>query len=295
MRNSILLVTLLAMVTLAVAVLSAQSPLDQLKAYTESAPAPAKGAPATTGAVPVQQGKAAAAGLPDIIGIRLGMPLREAFTILQTTHPSEKLGTSAISMPGIEKPVLSDFFFPISSSGQERVDVYMTPPPNQQVVWKVKRQLARQKIYRANLISSLREKYGKEAATSPLVANDQQLTDMWWVVDEQGRPSSQQPYANGRLIVNDCLGPAGSWFAPDNLERMLANPDLKRDWCDSYGIGIHASISYGAEITSEFAVEIFHYPLAMRSAKAETTFVNDAVKRQQQQQINQFKQAKPKL
>src|SRR5260221_4794273 len=158
MRDLILLATLLAFVTVAVVAVSAQSALDQLKAYTESAPAQGRAgaAPAASkGAVPAAQAQAAAAGFPDIIGMRLGMPLREAYTILQPAHPTAKLGMYPYPLPGIEKPVLEGFSLGFSSVGAqvEQVIVDVTPPPNRQVVWKVRRYLAQQKIYRANVLS----------------------------------------------------------------------------------------------------------------------------------------------
>jgi len=85
------LISRLAFVILAVATLRAQSALEQLKAYSESAPATGK-----TVAPPTASAKTSPAGLPDIVGIRLGMPLREAYTLLQTAHPTTKLGTSAV-------------------------------------------------------------------------------------------------------------------------------------------------------------------------------------------------------
>jgi len=301
MRKSILLTTVLALVTVAAAILSAQSALDQLKAYTDSAPRQSK-----AGAPPAApEGTSPAAQSSDIIGIRLGMPLRDAYTILQTAHPTVKLGMYPINIPGIEKPVLEGFSFGFESFGRpERVIVDVTPPPNQQVVWKVRRYVSQQKIYRANVLSSLRAKYGKETATKPAVANDQQLTDMWWVLDEQGHPAKLPPpgthFQTADLRVSECgqkliygADPGSSWFVPDNLELSLPGLDPS-DWCTSSGIALHASVSAG-DIVGTLNVEMFHVPLAVRSGTAEMAFVNEVVKRQRQQQIDQSKQAKPKL
>jgi hypothetical protein len=167
----------------------------------------------------------------------------------------------------------------------------------------VVRLLSQQKIYRANVLSSLREKYGKEAGTTPFVANDQQISDMWWILDEQGqpaklpvpRPSDQngvQTAANCSQRFNASEG-GSSWFAPNNLENSVNGLDTS-DWCNASGIGVHASFG-PAEIVTQLVVETFNVPLAVRSAKAEMAFVNDVLKRQQQQQIDQAKQAKPKL
>ena len=127
MRKSILVTTVLALVTVAAPILSAQSALDQLKAYSESAPGQSK-----AGAPPAAPKEAApAAQSPDIVGIRLGMPLRDAYTILQTAHPTVKLGTYPYPLPGIEKPVLEGFSFLSGFKGvgitEERVVVHATP------------------------------------------------------------------------------------------------------------------------------------------------------------------------
>jgi hypothetical protein len=119
------------------------------------------------------------------------------------------------------------------------------------------------------------------------------------MLDEQGRPVKLPPpqsnFASGFDMVATCAGQlGGSWFAPNNLERTLSSPDPRLDWCFSSGIGILAEVP-PIEIVTSFQVSMFHYPLAMRSGKAEMAFVNDVGKRQQQQEVNQSKQAKPKL
>ena len=170
----------------AVAALSAQSALDQLKVYTEATTAPGKAASAT----------ASKTGPPDIVGIRLGMPVRQAHTVLQSAYPSKKLDTTAMPLPTIAKPVLDGFslgFNPVPLP-DERINVNVTLPPNQQVVWRIQRLLGKQKIHRANVIASLREKYGKETLKllgngNAGIADDQHATEMWWLFDEQWQPA----------------------------------------------------------------------------------------------------------
>ena len=78
-----------------------------------------------------------------------------------------------------------------------------------------------------------------------------------------------------------------------NLEGHLKKLDPS-DWCTTSGIALHASIP-PVEIVGTLYVEMFHVPIAVRSGSAEMAFVNEVAKRQQQQQIDQSKQAKPKL
>ena len=113
----------------AVLAVSAQTALDQLKVYTEGAPgkaAPGKEGPATAkGAAP--------AGQPDIVGLRIGMPVRQAFTILQSDYPAKKLDTTSGRLPTIAQPVLDGFslgFNPVPQP-DERINVNVTMPPSQ--------------------------------------------------------------------------------------------------------------------------------------------------------------------
>jgi hypothetical protein len=83
-------------------------------------------------------------------------------------------------------------FSPVQST-EERIAVHVTPPPEKQAVWKVQRFLGRQKVNRANLIASLREKYGKETAAfangSAVKDVDKEACQLWWIFDEQGHPA----------------------------------------------------------------------------------------------------------
>src|ERR1051326_709194 len=105
-------------------------------------------------------GHASAAGLPDILGIQLGMPAREAHAKLQAQIPN---------LPTIEKPVIASFqslpkqALAMGDEG-DHVTVDVTLPPNKQAVWRVSREhfFPDKGIPRKTLLASLREKYGKE-------------------------------------------------------------------------------------------------------------------------------------
>ena len=51
----------------------------------------------------------------------------------------------------------------------------------------------------------------------------------------------------------------------------------------------------GSEIVTAFGVQAVDMPLAVRAARAEVTWLKDLASKQQQQQIEESKQAKPKL
>src|SRR5689334_3382299 len=89
-------------------------------------------------------GHAAAEGLPDILGIQLGMPAREAHAKLQAQLPKNEIQITSTNLPTIDKPVIASFtsatkqnVFPGMES--DRVTVDVTLPPNRQVVWRASR------------------------------------------------------------------------------------------------------------------------------------------------------------
>src|ERR1043165_4366722 len=112
---------------------------------------------------------AVAEGGPDILGIQLGMPARDAHAKLQAQLPKNRIQIMSDNMPTIEKPVIKSFSSTPPQQimmGQEgdEVKVDVTLPPNKQTVWRVVRQhyFPNKGIPKATLLASLREKYGKE-------------------------------------------------------------------------------------------------------------------------------------
>jgi hypothetical protein len=289
---------------LVVTTVSAQTALDQLKIYTESAPAAGKAAPSAT---------AAKTGPPDIVGIRLGMPVREAYTVLQSAYPSKKLDTTAMPLPTIEKPVLDGFSFGFNPVAlpDERINVNVTMPPNQQVVWRIQRFLGKQKLYRPNVIASLREKYGKETVMligngSTAIADDRNATEMWWLFDEQWRPAKAPTGDSNALYLcrlrfsnysveasPSSFQPGNRWFGEAGVEND-AERLAGQDWCQTSGIAVAAFLS-PEEVITALDVEMFHVPLAVRSARAELNWLKGIETRQRQQELEKSKQARPKL
>src|SRR5262245_61854249 len=110
-----------------------------------------------------------AGGLPDILGIQLGMPAREAHAKLQAQLPKNKIEVQTTNLPTIDKSIITSFVANPAeqiSMGMEgdMVSVDVTLPPNKQAVWRVDRRhfFPGKGIPKATLLASLREKYGKE-------------------------------------------------------------------------------------------------------------------------------------
>src|SRR5437867_11933636 len=86
----------------------------------------------------------AASEMPDILGIQLGMPAREAHAKLHAELPKNNIQVVSTNLPTIEKPVMASF---VSAPTQnimmgmvsDRVTVDVTLPPNKQSVWRIDR------------------------------------------------------------------------------------------------------------------------------------------------------------
>jgi len=115
----------------------------------------------------------AAAEMPDVLGVQLGMPVREAHAKLQAQIPKNKIQVMSDTLPTIDQPVIKSFSSApagqiMMGSEGDQVTVDVTLPPNKQAVWRVVRQhyFANKGILKTTLLASLREKYGKETRTN---------------------------------------------------------------------------------------------------------------------------------
>lgn len=101
-----------------------------------------------------------------------------------------------------------------------RMAVDITLPSNPQVVWYVGRQTAQPNVNRAVMLAALRQKYGKEtiafnSQTSKPTTNDSAITQMWWIMDEQGHlMSGTPPIASNTNTPYGCPAPEGTDGGP---------------------------------------------------------------------------------
>jgi hypothetical protein len=136
-----------------------------------------------------QEAAAVSSALPDLVGIRPGMPAQEAYTILKARNPNIRISMGQAPIPGFgDKPVVTEMRAQVTdASAPETITVWLTIPPTKQVVFAVGRLLEYdpdQPLLRSKVMESLREKYGTET-------EDSNFQGAFWAFDEHGgRPDA---------------------------------------------------------------------------------------------------------
>jgi hypothetical protein len=169
----------------------------------------------TLGAV-AQMGQAPSSGvLPDVVGIRPGIPIAEAYQLLKAHEPKGFIQYEQNRLqefPG--KVITHALLYSPTGSEQDReiIVVDITFPPAQQTVWRVSRYLrfeADKEPLPATLLTALRQKYGQEVHTTI-------PQNTFWVFDRQGHPAG---HSSG-VDLSDC---AASVDRPTSLGLPVQN------------------------------------------------------------------------
>jgi hypothetical protein len=251
---------------------------------------------------------AAAEGLPDILGIQLGMPARDAHAKLQAQLVKNKIQMQSTNLPTIEKPVIYSILSAPAETitmGKEadQVKVDVTLPPNKQTVWRVDRTHYFQGngIPKTTLLASLREKYGKESRAADSqgkpTTDDKQVLALLWLMDEQGHPAALPPL-NG--IVDPIATCPRRADAPHVVETPLpnyGNKDLA--WCLSAYTAVNVEFQQNSampELSTQMYVMVVSLPLGRRAGEATMKWKQDIAEGKYKQDLEKAKQQdKPKL
>ena len=256
---------------------------------------------------------ASAEGLPDILGIQLGMPVREAYAKLQAQIPKNKIQvmSTATTLPRLDKPVITSLLSAPAEQimmGMEadQVTVDVTLPPNKQSVWRIRREhFFRDKgIAKTTLLSSLREKYGKESRATfqggKATTDENQIMSLLWLMDEQGRPATLPPLAGMVDPLTSCKATAegeGAMVVESPPPTTFSGSDYK--WCLSSYIAVAVQLSQNAsvpELCERMIVYAVSLPLGSRAGEATMKWKEDLAAGQHKQDIEKAKQQeKPKL
>ena len=250
-------------------------------------------------------GPAAAAGLPDILGIRLGMPLKEAYAKVQAQFPKNKIQENTTQLPTIAKPVIRYF---VSSGaaveGQESdtVTVNVTFPPNKQVVWNIVRQhvFPGKGTLKTTFLASLREKYGKETRAyngqGRPTTDDKEFSRIVWLMDEQGRPATP-PDSRVDVLYGACPGGINAGNVAEIAPADNGNADYK--WCLSSYTAVTVTlngVSHMPELYSQMEMSATSLPLAARAGAVTAKWQQDIAEGARKQELEKAaQQEKPKL
>lgn len=234
------------------------------------------------------------AALPDVVGIRPGMPAQEAYNALKARNPNVRIGIGQFLVPELgDKPIVTSMSAQVTdASSPEIITLWLTTPPSKQVVFAVGRQLEYDQskpLLRSNVANGLRQKYGAETATAP--------GQIFWAYDEQGKRPNQ-----AQMQQNNCMARAHFSFgvaAPASAKFDFFTPLLyspgPAETCDST-VKVIAQLDgpngTNSEYVSRITVTIVDQPLARRSQDAYQAFLANGAAARQKAELEKAKQRK---
>jgi hypothetical protein len=156
----------------------------------------------------------------DVVGIKLGMTVKDAMLALKANNPRLMLTPFTNRLEGFPdallfavgglEPVTPGPNSTAARSG-EKIQILFTMPPSTEVVWGVQRVYdfaTKEKPSLENTLEALRKKYGPE--TVPPSPDPRDATkNMAWVYDAQGKPLG----ARGAQLNMACAGLASAHFS----------------------------------------------------------------------------------
>jgi hypothetical protein len=245
--------------------------------------------------------KLAPARLPDILGIHLGMTAQEALAATHKAYPDDMYVEMKVDYwPTAVKP---DYGYNIHSRAPgnfKNLSLSFTAPPAEQTVWRIQRQTQKLHTNHNTLIAALRDKYGKESFawqngdTRTRITNDNQITGMLWLYDEQGNhvPMPDSTVFTSFQSFEECTRIDGT-----NEPIMPKDDDwAKRNtpWCASHFVALIVTFS-PTDIVENTQTMLEDIPLAVRTAHAADVWMRDLANRLHQEDLQRSKENKPTL
>ena len=232
--------------------------------------------------------------VPDVVGIRPGMPAQEAYNVLKSRNAKIQIGLGQTNVPALgEKPIVVEMAALVTdANAPEIITLWLTTPPSKQVVFAVGRQLEydqNKPLLQSTVLENLRKKYGPESANG--------MVGPYWAFDEQGkRPDAAfvrqlncMSIGHGSYSVMAPPSPTFSTFTP-----ILYNPDAVHP-CDSF-IKVNAQLdsTNGLDKTyvHRITVTIVDMALARRSQVAYQQFLANGDEAKRKAELEKAKQRK---
>jgi hypothetical protein len=226
-------------------------------------------------------------GLPDVVGIRPGMSAQEAYNALKARANGSKIGIAQSIIQGIHQPVVTVMALQVTgSSPREEITVFLTYPPQKQVVWNVVRTLSFEpgkEPTRASILDGLRQKYGPETGAT--------TAGLYWTFTED----AQRP--NATQVMQDGCGNRGYISQVQDFQNpapvsayAYMEPSPK---CDKY-VGVRAEVGNAFSATGALVnlvtVGMTNTDIALRSRDAWKALVAGDNAAARQQELDKAKQ-----
>lgn len=235
--------------------------------------------------------------VPDVLGIRPGMPIAEAYRQLKAHDPHGTIQLAQTRIDAIStKPLTYAFFYsPTGNSNDyEFIFVQMTLPPSPQTVWQVTRTVRfpqDKQPLPETLLVALRQKYGPEIPTRDPQSH-------YWVFDQAGHPMKP----GGNVNLADCAGTSGAETSAVQFSGQGQNlppgyalyPNTvaaNRDQCHSY-VYVRATLIPGNDraVVGNISVAVMDMGAGLRAGNATVALVNNAANADRQRELNKAKQ-----
>src|SRR5438445_1935691 len=232
------------------------------------------------------------AEIPDVVCVHLGMTLPQALQILRGQYPRDQFQEIPYDyIPGRKL----EYGFNVLPTNEIATDVVvsLTAPPSRQVVWHIVRFTRRLHANHANVLATLREKYGKESfaghANGSKTTDDRNIGMLFWIFDEHGnRAPMPAAQAFGSNDINFCVGRG---IATNPGPKIPMDEVKDPNWCASF-VGVVAQID-PFEIVENTLVAVMDMPLANRTANAYVAWKRDADAKARAAEIAKSKKNKP--
>jgi len=180
-------------------------------------------------------GQSAGAPSLDVVGIRVGMTVKEAAAALKADNPRLMLSPGTHTLEGFAQPLLFSIIGNEDATtgpngtmtrANETITLLFTTPPSPEVVWGVKRVynfLPKEQPEMQNMLEALRMKYGPESR--PASPDPRDLSKyVAWVYDAQGKPMGPSGAPLNMTCAPDATAHFGSGDDPTLNEIQSGRP-----------------------------------------------------------------------
>jgi hypothetical protein len=253
----------------------------------------AGGVMAQSNANPASPPAANGAGLPDVLGIRVGIPAQEAYNLLKARYPRAHMGIGHYVIAGVtDKPVpLIIAVDARESDPPEVITLWLTIPPSKQVVWAIGREVEYDRskpLLKNTVLAGLRQKYGPET--------DSSVRQNFWAFDEQGR----RP-ASGPMKTFNCMSRGSPWnlmVAPptaatyDYVTPLIYPPQPQNECSSLVTVSAFLDSPSTPEYVHKVTVMVSNEALARRSQESYRAYLANGDAAKQKAELEKAKERK---